>query len=145
MSTLQMYVGRGNNFPSTAPAAKKQAKTSCKPDQRQSQSSAGPAATQLLHIQLFYEDGRLGEMNVTSPNPCSSEDIETQYVYLKRYLRKMGPLLGIVAYQANICYPRPDGSIKILGTFPKVDCRQITPFAYDQYWENDQKGGLSHE
>jgi hypothetical protein len=140
-----MYAGKGTFVQSNSQTAKKQAQTTPKPDQRQKQAPAGPAATQLLHIQLFYEDGRSGEMNVTSPNPCSSEDIETQYVYLKRYLRKMGPLLGIVAYQANICYPRPDGSIKVLGTFPKVDCQQITPFAYDQYWENDQKGGLSHE
>lgn len=92
------------------------------------------AGQQILHIKTWYKDGSQREINITSPHVFAGEDLEVQYIYMKMYLRKMGSLLGITAYQGHICCVE-NGVPRIVGTFEKVDFSTIPPLNPGQYWE----------
>lgn len=90
------------------------------------------ATVQILHIELWYADGSVRELNITSPMTSFGEDIERQYIYMRMYLRKTAIDLGIVAYQASIATSIPEG-FKIHTVWNKVDCTLIEPLKPGQF------------
>ncbi|GAB3965779.1 hypothetical protein GCM10028806_05430 [Spirosoma terrae] len=101
-----------------------------------------PAAVSILHIDIWYRNGLKGEINLTSPNLISGEFVEMQYFYMKQYFNKVGQWMELEAYQASICFPRPDGTINTVGVFDKVIFSPEKAYRTNQYCGCDtQKGG----
>lgn len=76
---------------------------------------------QVLHVALQYADGSKGEINLTSPHIIWSEDIETQYLHLKKYIASQYKRLGVVSYQAYIYAQKPDGTLEFCMNWGPAD------------------------
>ncbi len=152
-------MGRGSNANSSELTAVNATSTHSKTDQRQKTTNSTarkkgkrtlpfnpgnllafartPGKIQILHIDLWYAEGPPDEINITSPHVSLTEDLERQYIYMKGYLQKAAPDLGIVAYQASLCWVNPDGTLKKFGIYAKVDCSTIPTLKPGQYYENE--------
>ncbi|GAB4032822.1 hypothetical protein [Spirosoma gilvum] len=75
---------------------------------------------QVMHIELWYVDGSKGEINITSPHIIWSEDVETQYYYMREYLKSQHDRLGIVRYRGH-CYHNINGILKKVFSYAAFD------------------------
>lgn len=58
--------------------------------------------TQVLHVHLWYADGTEGEINVTSPHIVWGDNVDTQWVHVRSYIKSLYDRLGIIKYQAHL-------------------------------------------
>lgn len=140
-------MGRGNFATTTPQTAKNGLKSSSKSDGRYRKRPVkqGPAAISILHIDIWYNGGQKGEINLTAPNMIDGCYLDEQYYFLRQYFRKVGEWMNLESYQASICFPRPDGTIKVLAVCEKVDFSVIEPFKPGQHCDcQRQKGGQSN-
>jgi len=139
MNTEQNYVGGGNFATTPTPTAQTSLQKPLKKDSRRSKAaSKSQAATiSILHVDVWFDGGKKAEINLTAPNMIDGAFIDEQYYHLRQYLKSVGQWMNLEAYQASICFPKPDGTIKVLGVYDKVDCSTVAC--------NCQKGGMSNE
>jgi hypothetical protein len=67
---------------------------------------------QVLHIDLLYTDGSIGQMNLTAPLVQRGEDIERQAIALRDYLKGSAELLGVARHHFHAYTADPDGSLR---------------------------------
>ncbi|MVM36272.1 hypothetical protein GO755_40060 [Spirosoma sp. HMF4905] len=82
---------------------------------------------EILHIELFYANGSVREMNVTS----IGGNIELQYIHMRRYLVEALVDRGLVKIHAHYAYSE-NGNIKNICSWYPFDCltgREISPEA----------------
>ena len=95
-----------------------------------------PDKIQILHIDLWYEDGSTGEINITSPHVALGEDLERQYIYMRMYLQKSARDLGVVAYRASV-HRMVGDELRTSWSWAKVDCTSIPPYKPGQFCEHE--------